>query len=449
MDGPDQEASGPPVWFLDAEELAATRVKLATLQARAVSKGFTGRIELDAVPATRTQPTPGGLAVTVHGFDVTITGEPPRYQGWRFVAAVDSVEGGVVLRYPPGAAASVSNDQVRPGECDHCHTKRDRRSTVLVAHDDTGQLLQVGGSCLKDFLGHRLLPVFLTVDEVRDDLGRGLGGRPRAWDTDSVLTYAWAAVQAFGWTPASAEGSGRTPTRDVVRLALAGGRGADDVLRHLAPHLEQAQAVAPQLRATLLAGLTATEGYEANLTAVLRGDAVDARQLGLAVSAIPAHDRLLGQRRLEAARHEQAAVIEHVGAVGDKVTLSGTVTTALRVDGFTYRSPAQVMLVVDCGTAMAKMTTTAAWAYQVKVGDPLTITGTVKAHTVWNGLNQTVLTRPKKLDPAPTPPAAPTAPTDASAAVWETVAPTRLDGAQTGRRSVTAAASGRGLAVHR
>ena len=148
MDGPDQETSTPPVWFLDAEELAATRVKLATLQARAVSKGFTGRIELDAVPATRTQPTPGGLAVTVHGFDVTITGEPPRYQGWRFVAAVDSVEGGVVLRYPPGAEASVSNDQVRPGECDHCHTKRDRRSTVLVAHDDTGQLLQVGRSCL-------------------------------------------------------------------------------------------------------------------------------------------------------------------------------------------------------------------------------------------------------------------------------------------------------------
>ncbi len=417
-------------WFLNAEELAATRAKVAKLQQRAERKGFTGAIDVAAVPATRSSTSAGGLPVTVHGFDVTITGEPPRYQGWRFVAAVDAVEGGTILRYPPGSTGKVNNDQIRAGECDHCHTTRGRRSTVLVAHDDTGRLLQVGRSCLKDFLGHNTLPVFLTADEIANSLGGSLSGTPAAWDVHSVLTYAAAAVEAFGWTPASASDHGRVPTRDVVRLALNGGRGADQLRDQLAPHLADAQALAPHLRLDLLNGLTGTSGYEANLVAVLSGEAVDAKHLGLAVSAILAHQRLTADRAREASRHEAAQTVEHVGTVGEKVTLTGVVRTAVRVDGYAYRSPDSVMLVVDCGTAVAKMTTAAAWAYPLKVGDPVTITGTVKAHTEWNGIKQTVLTRPKKHDPEPVRESMPDAPR-----LWETVASPRLDGVATARHT--------------
>ncbi len=246
MDADTPEVVRVPTWFLNAEELAATRAKIAKLQQRAARKGFTGRIDLDATPATRSHQSPGGLPVTVHGFDVTITGEPPRYAGWRFVAAVDAVEGGTILRYPPGAPAEVPNDQIRAGECDHCHTTRARRSTVLVAHEDTGQLLQVGRSCLKDFLGHNTLPVFLTTDDVAITLGGNLAGIAAAWDVHSVLAYAAAAVEAFGWTPASASEHGRVPTRDQVRLALKGGRGADQLRDQLAPHLADATTRAPR-----------------------------------------------------------------------------------------------------------------------------------------------------------------------------------------------------------
>lgn len=418
-------------WFLNAEELAATRAKIAKLQQRARRKGFTGAIDVAAVPATRSSTSAGGLPVTVHGFDVTITGEPPRYHGWRFVAAVDAVEGGTILRYPPGAPAEVVNDQIRAGECDHCHTTRARRSTVLVAHDDTGQLLQVGRSCLKDFLGHNTLPMFLTTDDVSASLGGSLSGTPAAWDVHSVLTYAAAAVEAFGWTPASASEHGRVPTRDLVRLALTGGRGADQLREQLTPHLSDATARAAQIRSDLLAGLTGTSGYEANLVAVLRGDAVEAKHLGLAVSAIPAHQRLTADRARVASRQEAAQAVDHVGTVGEKVTLTGVVRTAMRVDGYTYHSPASVLLVVDCGSAVAKMTTTAAWAYGVHVGDPLTVTGTVKAHTEWNGTKQTVVTRPKKVDPEP----AQASLTDVAPRLWETVTSPRLDGANAARHA--------------
>ncbi len=431
MDADTPSTDRVPTWFLNAEELAATRAKIAKLQQRAARKGFTGLVDVTAVPATRSFTSAGGLPVTVHGFDVTITGDPPRYAGWRFVAAVDAVEGGTILCYPPGSTAEVPNDQIRAGGCDHCHTTRARRSTVLVAHEESGQILQVGRSCLKDFLGHSTLPVFLTTDDVSNSLGGSLGGTPAAWDVHSVLTYAAAAVEAFGWTPTAASEHARVPTRDQVRLALTGGRGADRLRDQLAPHLADAEARAPQLRSDLLNGLTGGSGYEANLVAVLRGDAVDAKHLGLAVSAIPAHQRLTAARAREAPRQEAAQAVDHVGTLGEKITLTGVVRTALRVDGYTYHSPDSVLLVVDCGTAVAKMTTSAAWAYPVKVGDPLAVTGTVKAHTEWNGIKQTVLTRAKKHDPLPTQESTP----DAAPPLWETVTSPRLDGAATARHT--------------
>lgn len=429
----DTSESGQPYkWFLSADELAATRAKLAKLQTRAARKGFTGQVSLDATPATRSHDSAGGLPVTVHGFEVTINGEPPRYQGWKFLAAVDVVADGVVLRYPPGSTANIRNDQIKQGECDHCHTRRARRSTMLVANQDTGQVLQVGRSCLKDFLGHNTNPVFLTADEVTENLRDGQASTPTAWDTNSVLAYAYAAVQAHGWAPASASEYGRVPTRSLVMLALTGGRGAEELRQQLAPHLEDATARAPQIRQDLLDGLTGATGYQANLLAILRADSVGSRHLGLAVSAINAHQRLQADHQRATEQRQAARNVDHAGTIGQKITLTGTVRTAILVNGFTHRSPDNVMLIVDCGTAVAKMVTAAAWAYPVEVGDQLTVTGTVKAHTEWNGTKQTVLTRPKRHDPVPDtePPLDDSAPKPLLAAVPSP----RLDGAKAARR---------------
>ena len=49
-----------PGWFLSADELADTRIKVDKINARAVRRGFTGRLLLESVPevVSRT-PAPG------------------------------------------------------------------------------------------------------------------------------------------------------------------------------------------------------------------------------------------------------------------------------------------------------------------------------------------------------------------------------------------------------
>ncbi len=106
---------------------------------------------------------------------------------------------------------------------------------------------------------------------------------------------------------------------------------------------------------------------------------------------------------------------EHLGEIGEKVTLTGVVRTATRVNGFTAYAPDRALIVIDASTAIAKLVTSARWAYSVERGDQITVTGTVKAHTEWRGTKQTVLTRATRTD---TPPDSKPPPT---ASHWEAV----------------------------
>lgn len=404
--GAEPEEARPWVWFLSAEELTATRVKLAAIASRAARKGFTGTIDLHAVPATRTYAAaPGALSVAVHGFDVTITGEPPKFAGWRLLAAIDKVGDGSVLRYLPGVEQDIPNNTVRPGECDHCHTRRTRTSVLLVEHEGNGKRTQVGSSCLKDFLGWSTLPVLITTDELRDELAPTRSSGP-AGDLDlaSVLTYSWAVIATHGWTPTRVADDRRVATRDLVSTAIHGGRGSDELLESIQPHLDEGHRMAPVIIDTLTTAFTDPTGYEANLAAIMRAGQVEPRHLGLAVSAVSAYLRITQPQTAAEGQAGRDVVVGYAGEVGEKVTLTGTVRQLFHVDGFTWHSPSRRMLIVDCRTSVAKVITGASWAYDVERGHHITITGTVRKHEDWHGTPQTVIVRPKLIADHSTPP---------------------------------------------
>jgi hypothetical protein len=100
---------------------------------------------------------------------------------------------------------------------------------------------------------------------------------------------------------------------------------------------------------------------------------------------------------------------DHLGKMGQQITVTGTVRTTSRINGFTPRSPDRVLIVVDAGAAMVKIVTSAAWAYDVERGEQVTLAGTVKAHNEWRGVRQTVLTRAARIDPVPADPDPPSA----------------------------------------
>lgn len=390
-------------WRLTPSEVDATRAKLAKINDRAIRRGFTGRLKLDAEPCEWLETMPDGSQQRRRAFDVRVTGDAPCAAGWTFAAAIVVTYSQndapiVVVNAVPGSGVVVRNTDVRPGECDHCHTRR-QRAKLYVVSDAEGETLQVGSTCLKDFLGWDALPVVLTESAVRDQLGACDTGAT-GWAVEDVLAWAWADVERRGFRPTALPDS----TRDAVSTALVdfGTRG-EETRRDLRDLMPEAERMVPEVQRVISEAFADAEsGYEANLLALTRpGGVVEWKTLGLAVSAISAHARII-ERRLkdQIERERRATAIESsrwLGEVGGKVTVGGTVTRRDYYASDYYGRPGSYLIVMHTeGGSEVSTFTSAAWADDVAVGDAVTIIGTVKSHGTFRDIKQTKLTRTKR-----------------------------------------------------
>lgn len=398
----------PVAWTLTLEEFAATRERAEKINARAAKRGFTGRIEVTGTRREISEHDEAGLTRTRVVMETEITGEAPQYGGWRFLAAVDSVETAdgaeFILRTAPGIDESgVDRVTLEAGRCEHCKTKRtNRRYTYLVQHEESGELVQVGSTCVKDFTGWTGKPVFISHDELADELREHVGGGgPAEYTPETVVAVAWAVSRRHGWVPAS---KGGVTTRDLVGSYLYGAGQADKDLRaEVAPEIPAAAEKAREIIPALLDHLDGGSDYIANLKTALRALTVDARHMGITVSAVSAYERMTGEqarKKLEAEqRAQQRASVQFAGEVGEKLTVTGTVTRLRAVEGsYGYQPKTSLLIILEGGGVVAKMFTTAAWAWEIEQGDGITVTGVVKDHEDYQGIKQTVLTRPKRVD---------------------------------------------------
>lgn len=127
----------------------------------------------------------------------------------RFVASIELLDSGdsVVLTAPGyDKAIPAHYYTTQKNHCDHCGHNRQRRRFFLVEKD--GELLQVGSTCVKEFVGvdpARLLAVFQTLkaftgqDILGDDLGgscasRGFYGR----SVESIVAMAAIIIKHDG-----------------------------------------------------------------------------------------------------------------------------------------------------------------------------------------------------------------------------------------------------------
>lgn len=399
-------------WTLLPEEFEELKGRVGKINDRAVRRGFTGTMELTGSRRMATSNGPGGVTRTYPVVDATLVGSPPAYGGWRLLAAVDSVPGesgsaGFVVRSSPGVGdISVDRSILQPGRCQHCGSRRaNRKYTYLVESQETGEQLQVGSTCLKDFLGWEVMPPFVEAPSL-DDMS-GSGSFLRSYDPVTVVAAAVAAKELYEWVPSSAP-AGRRPTRDVVEAYLYGTSKADRQLQaELDAVMPESVDTAHEVIAYLLESLDDSSGYEGNLRACLKAEGVDARHLGIAVSAVSAYDRALGieaRRSVEKSRWERLReTVDYAGGLGARVTVSGEVTMVRAFDntyGYTTTTSHLIVVEGECDSkpVVVKMFTSAQWSFDVEEHDRVVVSGSVKDYDEYRGVKQTQLSRPKLLD---------------------------------------------------
>lgn len=125
-------------------KLTRLNAKLARINVPQITWNITGQHD-EPHP---TSDVPGALARYV---DLEVEGTTAQFNGWEFVATIVHTDDGNIVRSVPGYTVP-PEFRDRPTWCDHCKCHRVRRDTYIVRHTDA-RVMQVGSSCLADFIG--------------------------------------------------------------------------------------------------------------------------------------------------------------------------------------------------------------------------------------------------------------------------------------------------------
>lgn len=363
--------------------------------------------------------------------DLTLTGETPRLNGWRFVATLQHIEGATIVRALPGEDIPACYRN-RGSVCDHCNANRRRNDTYVLRHED-GRTMQVGSSCIRDFLGGDDAALIAAKAEILalaasvagddgDDFGMGRADRERLI-SDFLPIVAWA-VRVDGWRARWTKCPyGGEPTRNTDATADRAWTLLTDARERVKAGCEPtAEDIATAEGAlTWAESLTDAEvegdkgDYLHNVRSVARAGLCDARLAGIAASFVTAYQRHVGRERAKAERAARPTLDAHVGTVGARVTFGLPAQVGKRgkplKNAPTVLSANPVTLdfvtgyATDFGyTHVLKFRTSdgASLVWKASgdvgigrddVGKSFTLAGTIKAHSDYKGAKQTLLTR--------------------------------------------------------
>lgn len=268
----------------------------------------------------------------VRYIDLEVEGVVPVENGWSFVATIVHTEEGNIIRNVPGYIVPVEFRD-RPTWCDHCKCNRVRRDTYIVRHED-GRVMQVGSSCLADFIGTTnphgltkasdlLLNAFDICDaaQKREWLGGSNAIGTYRFDLDTFLKHVAAVVLKDGFyvtrkIARETEGTPnyRSATSDRALGAMnhpefnqglvtpeAEKLAADArewVLRRYSPVIEDVDGMSDDAIKNMVIGSFKAANknlsdFEHNLLSCARAEAIEPRLSGIAAYIVEAYRRQL------------------------------------------------------------------------------------------------------------------------------------------------------------
>lgn len=303
--------------------------------------------------------------------------------------------------------------------CEHCKTRRARKNTCIVRNIKTNEFKQVGNTCLKEFtqgMDASIVTMFASFKEAFEEAQEapiGGGGWGESYlNTKKILQYTAETIRHFGYAKTMSIRSTRDRVSDYYavsegRIGYGMEEWAKDIRKEMAEvgfdaKSEEAVKKAEDALAWI-AEQEESNDYMHNLKTVCSLEYVGWSKLGLLVSLFPTYDRELereAERRLrEEKRQKELAEglkSNYVGEVGKRVTVNVINWRCVTqwdncFDGWHTTTTYMYKFVDEDGNILI-------WKTQNFISEDeevKQIVGTVKEHSEFREVKQTVLTRCK------------------------------------------------------
>lgn len=289
--------------------------------------------------------------------------------------------------------------------CEHCNVARPRKTGYIVRNVETKEVLQVGKTCLREYLGYdpkNVLRGLRVAEELGEMMENACGGFGKpTYAVEEVLMLTKYMVDRFGWLSKgrAAEFDRQDATAILVEKCFAR-ETKDD-----ADFLKEARAAVKNPAEKLVEYVKAVRTWlEVDLADVDIGndylynlaqfggveEFTNFRRFGLLCSALQAYDRDLKKKELHKAVVKTSEFVGEVKErLRDLVLVQKSCFERNGQWGVTYAynfTDADGNVFMYWGTV----------DLEVENGDEVTVDATVKKHEVYNGVKQTHLTRCKK-----------------------------------------------------
>lgn len=340
--------------------------------------------------------------------DVSISVPRISVGDYEFKAAVDIVDGGTILRSPTGKKLE-GLERPTSHVCDHCGTNRDRKHTYLLQDKKTGEVKQVGKSCMQAFTG--VEPSLWAFDASFDRFASRNTNKDKnaqyMHTPDDIVAIAYI-VSNHGKDYISGNRSmisGETPTAHRVQQVL-------NYLKHpgriaVTPHEKDCENIvrmAGSLDQSVIDSIkqsaqNTTGNYGENLKAAMSSQLVTEKHVGIAASAVSTHKRQQAQKvKKEQEKNNPRHTLEEVKALYPEKTKIASkpvrIASTHSYLGFNDRKVNLITFQDDNGDVFT-WHSTAKGSDKLKIGDTLNLSATVKTHNTWKDEPQTVITRAK------------------------------------------------------
>ena len=341
-----------------------------------------------------------GRIVKVQFRDITLSElEAPRVGDFQFIARLEITDAGTIIDSIPGEELP-RRFREATNCCDHCQHDRPRKH-LFVVRDPAGELVQVGRSCLRDFMGTdtpaSVAARFRWERELREfgDQWRSTG---KVEDSaEELLAVTSAAIRLWGWVPKSAPEEVGTPT--AFRIG---------VWFYCPPQDSNGQAERAELKAAICEGDWDTarsamewvadssesgdSEYLHNLRTVLAPGIVTPKRRGLACSAVGSYQRHMGTLAERQRTAEAVVNSQHIGEVGQR--LKDLRLTVKYARGF--QTPYGTTILYKFQDPLGNMLSWfSSGGAGLDVNTEVSLDATVKGHVEFQGVAETQLTRAK------------------------------------------------------
>ena len=344
--------------------------------------------------------------------------------GWEFVGTIEFTELGNIIRVADSSFEGKIPVKYlhTPKICEHCGKIRNRKDTYLIYNVDSGEFKQVGSTCLLDYTkgldADECASIMACLDKVSklcdfdysEDsfFGNGFDSTSCGFDRAFVLPLVYAYVSKYGYARMfEGEGTAKDVRICVLRewnyLGEEMSKYYEDRYNSLVmPSGEEMNAINEFAKAHLEDEF----GYMRNASIAWLKKSVEYRDFGLVASFVATYKKEMKKQELQNAKVADSSN-EWVGNVGDRITIKVASlrclwSNSIEVAWHTYAQTFFYEIKDEEGHTYTWKSSTCLDRYfdedsckWVETAQPKEIVATVKDHSEYRGLKQTVVTRGK------------------------------------------------------